>query len=314
MEVSVINVIEEIATNSSGIGLLAIVLAVLLSASVRDSFTSIFKLFLYRDSTIDVDARRESLEQLAQKVAATREELDEILIQGQSEKLRNQIGTFVDSSFSKMVEDKIKDPESLKETVLSGLQGIINERTEEFLRNATVADIEAARQAETELRRREENREKLFNSLSREARNASTLKMVMINLFVVTTILFFAFNVLSPSDFTQTGSAVILGIYLSLGAFMIYIIRTSHYRSLTLLAIQEDDKNFTDLMHFLKRFKSNGDFTEHDVDILRLILQNRSEREHRADHPYEVILKGVSGSNIQFKGGNMSLRKQDRIE
>ena len=311
MQEAIGQIIEILANNSSGLGFLAVVLALVLSGAVRDSFTSLFKLFLYRDSSVDLDARKQSLEELDRKVASTQQELDELLVQGQSEKLRGKVGAFVDSSFREIVEEKIKDPELIRDTVLSGLQGVISERTQEFLSNASVADIEAARQSELELQRREENREKLFYSLSREARNASTLKMVMINLFVVTTMLFFAFNVFRPTDFTQSGSAVILGIYLSLGAFMIYIIRTSHYRSLTLLAIQEDDKNFTDLIHFLKSFKSSGDFTEHDVDILRLILQNRSEREQRADHPYEVILKGVSGSNIQFKDGKMSLAKKD---
>jgi hypothetical protein len=136
-------------------------------------------------------------------------------------------------------------------------------------------------------------------------RSAGRLKTVMINLFVlfnigVLLIYFFAGEALSDRAVTA-----IIGLYVSLAAFIVYIYRTSNFRSSVLLALHEDGKKYYDADEYLKRLKPGASPTDRDVEVLKLLLLNRSEREKMADHPYELILKGVTNSNIQLKGGKM---------
>ncbi|WP_236492237.1 hypothetical protein, partial [Pseudomonas sp. PA-5-4A] len=106
---------------------------------------------------------------------------------------------------------------------------------------------------------------------------------------------------------TLTDKAVtgIIGLYISLAAFIVYIYRTSNFRSSVLLALREDAKKYFDADDYIKRLKAGASPSDRDVEVLKLLLLNRAEREKMADHPYELVLKGVSNSNIQLKGGKM---------
>jgi hypothetical protein len=90
-----------------------------------------------------------------------------------------------------------------------------------------------------------------------------------------------------------------------LAAFIVYIYRTSNFRSSVLLALREDAKKYFDAEDYIRRLKPGASPTDRDVEVLKLLLLNRAEREKMADHPYELVLKGVTNSNIQFKGGKI---------
>ena len=128
----------------------------------------------------------------------------------------------------------------------------------------------------------------------------------MMNLFVFFNLSLLALFVATPERFTDRSSLTVLGVYVSLSAFIIYIYRASNARSASLLAIKEDEKKLASVFDFLETFKKGGAFTNNEVELIRLLLINRVEREKGADHPYEVILKGVTNSTVLLKGGKVS--------
>ena len=73
-----------------------------------------------------------------------------------------------------------------------------------------------------------------------------------------------------------------------------------------MLAIKEDEKKLSDVFDFLSAFKKTPTFTNNEVEIIRALLVNRVEREKGAEHPYEVVLKGVSNSNVLLRGGKIT--------
>ena len=153
--------------------------------------------------------------------------------------------------------------------------------------------------------------EKLLDEISMEQlRNSGRIKTVLINLFVffnVGILMFYIFG--DPSKWVQEAIYGVVGLYISLAAFIIYIYRVSNARTAVVMAIREDSKKYYDALDYLARFKANGDITEHDVDLIRMLITNRSEREKGTEHPYEMIFKSIADSNIQFKGGKMSVSK-----
>ena len=72
------------------------------------------------------------------------------------------------------------------------------------------------------------------------------------------------------------------------------------------MALREDAKKYFDADEYIQRLKEGSSPTERDVEMVKLLLLNHAEREKQADHPYEVVLKGVTNSNIQLKGGKIS--------
>lgn len=145
----------------------------------------------------------------------------------------------------------------------------------------------------------------LETTIQEQMQSAGRLKTVMINLFVMFNIGVLCIYIFGSSTLTDRAVTAIIGLYVSLAAFIVYIYRTSNFRSSVLLALHEDAKKYFDAEDYIKRLKPGASPTDRDVEVLKLLLLNRAEREKMADHPYELILKGVSNSNIQLKGGKM---------
>lgn len=284
------------------------VIVFFLSRALREDVLKIFKLFFYRDESSSAAMQRiDRISKLEKKLKDLEKGIAKGALDSNSELIEKEISSYIDGSLKELVGKKVQDTELIRDTVLKSLHDDVRKEVQEILKNRDLLEIEKSASLQEENKLKLKSHYSLVDTLEKEARNAAMLKMVMINLFVVSTLAFLIFNIFNNTELPQNSYFLILGVYFSLGAFMLYIIRTSHFRSSVLLAIKEDERNHQNAIEYLQKIKGESDLTEHDVDIIRLIMTNRSEREHKANHPYEVILKGVSGTNIQFKGGKMSL-------
>jgi|GEM_PF-2727256 len=219
--------------------------------------------------------------------------------------ISDTVEKYLDEQLINQINTKLSNVEALEKGVVANLQQKVKEETRQYL--DSISQEELVKSLE-----RDRNNQHFFNDLEREAKSASQLKMVMINLFVVATLAFIGFSIIQPRNFSIETYLPVFGLYFSLGAFMLYVIRTAHFRTSVLLAIQEDQRNYYTFEGYLMKYKKDKDLNEHDVEVIRMILTNRSEREHKANHPYEVILKGIEGSNIQFRGGKIEFGKKSK--
>ncbi|WP_419764290.1 MAG: hypothetical protein ACNI28_10960 [Arcobacter sp.] len=250
--------------------------------------------------TNDDGLKNEKISELEKQMKTLEERLTKNVLKDKEELVHQLLEKYIDDNILDLINKKIQNADVIKDSIIKNLKEDIQNTTKNYLTDTSVKDIQEAI-------KKDSNHRFLTNTLEKESRNASTLKMVMINLFVIVTFAFVAFNIVKQPDLSSSAYFATLGLYFSLGAFMLYIIRTSHFRSSVLLAIHEDERNYNNLDEYIYKHKNNEDITEHDVDVIRMIMTNRSEREQKANHPYEVILKGVSGTNVQFKGGKIAL-------
>lgn len=147
----------------------------------------------------------------------------------------------------------------------------------------------------------------LCKTISDEQHSSASLKSRLTNLFILCTLVMLGANFAYGSEITDTNKILVAITYITLSSFLIFIIRTSHNRSAMLISIQEDLKKQSELNDFLIHFKKGKDLTEHDIEFLRLLMVSRAERETKSNHPFEVILKNVSGSNIQLGKSSIKL-------
>lgn len=161
---------------------------------------------------------------------------------------------------------------------------------------------------------RQKRVERFAQVVEHQLASANSTRMVMMNLFVVFNLGLLLTFVLYSNLITDKVSVSIFGVYVSLSAFIIYIYRASNARSASLLSVKEDEKKLFDVFLFLTTFKKGNTFTNNEVELVRQLLINRLERERGADHPYEVILKGVTNSNVLVRGGKVATTKAAKGE
>jgi hypothetical protein len=178
----------------------------------------------------------------------------------------------------------------------------------------SVEDAAQIYQRLSDLQDRIDERTALRVTTEQQLASTSSLKSRMISLFVA-----FNFGVILALIFSPTaitaGKELILGLYISLATFIVYVYRASNARALVLLAIKEDLKRYHDAEKYLSNLRPKAAPSERDIDILKLLMINRSEREKHSEHPYELALKGITNSTILLKGGkvaNVSPRKKDK--
>lgn len=164
----------------------------------------------------------------------------------------------------------------------------------------------------------ETDNKKLLEIQSQEYGSAFSLRNKMINLFsfsVFAMILsFFLLIFLKGDIFSIEKYIVVISLFLSLGFFVIYIIKSSNSRTSTLMSIYENQRNYQNMMHFISRLQVENGVTDNDLEVIRMMLVNYSGREKKVSHPYEIILKGLTNSNIQFSGGKMSVEKNSETK
>ena len=194
--------------------------------------------------------------------------------------------------------------------MLVGLDEVINSSVNSavtsYLEKFTVSDLLQAQRAKLKENQRLDRSNILERTIDEHMRSAGRLKTVMINLFVMFNIGVLLVYLFAAAHLTDRAVTAIIGLYVSLAAFIVYIYRSSNFRTSVLLALREDAKKYFDADEYIQRLKVGSSPTERDVEMVKLLLLNHAEREKQADHPYEVVLKGVTNSNIQLKGGKIS--------
>ncbi|WP_409027689.1 hypothetical protein OX462_02465 [Janthinobacterium sp. SUN098] len=199
----------------------------------------------------------------------------------------NDLAISDDDDFDDVVE------KALIKKVVSGGEGL------------ALADLLKIRDAANEEAKKRARGMSLQRTVEQQLDSASSIKRAMINLFVAVSILITTMMVFKIGFVDADLQKVILGLYVSLATFIVYVYRSSNARALVLLAIKEDSKKYHDVEKFIQRLKPYASPTDRDVDVIKLLLLNRAEREKNSEHPYELVLKGVSNSNILLKGGKV---------
>jgi len=249
--------------------------------------------------------------ELEERLYELSEEVKSDVFKDKLELVENEVEKYVENNLERIIGEKFTEMNSDEVAIKNEIRSIADKSVREFMSGDEISKI-ATQLAEQEVLKRKLTEEKRLNSmLDAQMQNAGTLKTVMINLFVVVNLGILAFYVFGNVGLIPEKAIYgVIGLYVSLATFIVYIYRASNSRTSALLAIREDSKKFYDVLQYLKSFKGNGELTEHDIDLIRMIMTNRAEREKATNHPYEMIFKGVSDSNIQFKGGKMSFEKK----
>ncbi|MNG68867.1 hypothetical protein D3C73_440890 [compost metagenome] len=159
--------------------------------------------------------------------------------------------------------------------------------------------------------------------LDDEYKNSIKLKAILVNLFVFVNIamlllvIAFTYIVIGGSQqnpnfsFPTQLALTMSGLYISFAAFVIYVIKFANSRTLTILALREDWSKQNLLTNLINTIKLKETLNENDVALIKSIMTNRAQREQKTKHPYEIFLQGVSGSNIQFKGGRLQVGRNN---
>lgn len=154
----------------------------------------------------------------------------------------------------------------------------------------------------------EENRwreqRRLETVFRKQLESAGAVRRAMTNLFVLVNLLLIAGIFFKPEQILSNRE-IILGLYISFATFIVYVYRSSNSRALILMAGMEDSKRYHDAEKYLSSLGKRN-LNERDVDVLKLLMINRMEREKNSEHPYELVLKGISNSNILVKGGKIA--------
>lgn len=187
-----------------------------------------------------------------------------------------------------------------KKIVQAELESYCNDRVDTKVRESLGANNELSESYRIRFKKQELSSGHLYDTLIAEQRNSASMKSRLTNLFILFTLVMLGANFIYGNNVSDTNKILVGITYITLSSFLIFIIRTSHQRSAMLIAIQEDLKKQSELVEFFTNYKKDKDLTEHDIEFLKLLMVSRAEREIRANHPFEVVLKNVSGSNIQL--------------
>lgn len=264
------------------------------------------KLFYSEDDRLTIeDSERILL--LEKEVIRLRKDLSKDVLKNASELIESEIRQYLNENIANLAAQELKKSKVLEDSLFIELESRVNTRIDEYLKNQDSEYFLSSRKAKEQESRRFKVEDELYGAVELERKSAGLLKSVMINLFIVVNFALIILYLLKGADITQYGALSISGLYISLAGFIIYIFKSSNSRTSVLLAIKEDLKKQNTALEYIESVQLKGTISENDIDFIRMIMANHAEREKSVNHPYEMILKGVSGTNIQFKGGKMSL-------
>lgn len=287
----------------------SLLLSILKDPSLRLRFVRLFRFMFYIEPQSSLRNAGEVFSELEDRINALETEISQGLLKNKQSVISNAVDTYIKESLDLKISTMLDDDKLVQNVLLGKLQKRADSQIQEYLSGLqTDALVQGAEQAEA-INNRISDTQALDAVIESQNRSASTLRKVMINLFVI-----FNLGVISTYIFAGDildGKALygIIGVYLSLALFIVYIYRTSNARSLVLLAIREDAKKRHDVFAYLQKIAAGRALGEYDIELLRLIGVNRSERERTPKHPYEIILKGIENSSISLQGGRISAQK-----
>ncbi|WP_411132291.1 hypothetical protein AAFX34_15990 [Vibrio vulnificus] len=244
---------------------------------------------------------------LEKEVVKLRKDLSKDVLKNASELIESEIRQYLSENMANLAQEELSKSQTIESNLFVELENRVNNRIDEYLKTKDSEYFSSARKVIEQQERRYKVESELYSAVELERKSAGLLKSVMINLFIVVNFALILLYLLKGADINQYGALSISGLYISLAGFIIYIFRSSNSRTSVLLAIKEDLKKQNTALEYIESVRIKGDVSENDIDFIRMIMANHAEREKTVNHPYEMILKGVSGTNIQFKGGKMSL-------
>jgi hypothetical protein len=290
---------------SALISLIAIIVSLIILANSKARAKLKSTLFLAKEEAGDqsLEARINALEEkISSPVTELNASLDEDALSSLRGKMHLELMTrmpeFINEHLHSLAEGGDELVKALTRRVDTVAQNYIeNIPYSEKLKSAAYTEIWDARAKSV----------KAFSeTVNIQLRSANNIRVFMMNLFMIFNVGILFLLAFSSEKFTDRLSLSIAGIYVSLSAFIIYIYRASNARSASLLSLKEDEKKLQDVFHFLNNFKKGNTYTSNDVEIIRLLMINRFERERGSEHPYEVILKGVTNSTVLLRGGKVA--------
>ncbi|MGL1932245.1 MAG: hypothetical protein OCC45_10845 [Desulfotalea sp.] len=289
-----------------------IVLSILFLLIVRTVFLMWLKRprFFYSEGTENSGSDYEDalkVRHLEREVAKLRKEISSGLLKNASELIDREVSTYLANNLESMTSSKLEDTKLLESKIFEELEKRVNKRIDAYLASKNTEDFAASKRENEIIEKRKVVDNELHRTVEQERKSAGLMKSVMINLFVMVNFALITLFLLKGSQLSQSGALSLSGLYISLAGFIIYIFRASNSRTSVLLAIKEDLKKQNSVMEYIENGNKSGSLTNQDIEFIRILMTNHSEREKKADHPYEMVLKGVSGTNIQFKGGKMAI-------
>ncbi len=278
----------------------------------NSAFKRFFSKFFYSETNVNENVTTlERLDNLEKKLENFKNEIEQSTIKENIPDISKSIESFLSEHLTEMISKKIDEFRLGDQIVLKEIEKITKQEVNNYLATINIETLTKEALHFQSAERKKMNETILDDVSTEQMRNTGQMKSVMINLFVLFNIgilLSFIFG-----NITAMGRQEVLygvtGLYVSLAAFIIYIYRASNARSRVIMAIREDAKKYYDVIDYLAKFKHDGKISEQDIDLIRILLINRSEREKGTEHPYEMVFKSIAGSNIQFKGGKMSVSK-----
>jgi len=248
--------------------------------------------------------------ELEEKVQSIQKLLTNKTLEAQRNAIEAELEDQLTRDIPKIVSRKLEKFKTIDNAFDSEIKSTIEEAVSEFLLANEPSKLLEDRREQLRLKERTERGNILEKTIQEQSQSAGRLKAVMINLFVIFNIGILLIYLFAAASLTDRAVTAIIGLYVSLAAFIVYIYRTSNFRSSVLLALREDAKKYFDADDYIRRLKPGASPNDRDIEVLKLLLLNRAEREKMANHPYELILKGITNSNIQLKGGKMISSKK----
>lgn len=282
------------------------VVTIILNRPFRQSIARAF--FVSSDSDMPRDEAKK-IDDLQKEIELLRARLDAPVSAEATESIRKSLDLQLYSHIPEIVQKHLDRLSKDNDEIVNHFESEARSAAVNHLKSLPFGDLIDSAIYREAWQARTERSEAFLKLLEQQLASANATRMVMMNLFVLFNLLLLVFFVFSPGNYTEKGSLTVLGVYVSLSAFIIYIYRASNARSASLLSIKEDDKKLYDVSIFLNRFKKGNTFSNNEVELIKALLVNRLERERGADHPYEVILKGITNSNVLVRGGKIAEKK-----
>lgn len=157
-------------------------------------------------------------------------------------------------------------------------------------------------------------KKEINNYLEEEFYSAKATRAIFTNLFFFSTVIVIsAFIYLDKLNYEVR---ITIGcIYFGLSLFILFIIKSCYSRIAVIFSILEDQDKKSDIRDFFVKYKKGTDMNEHDIELIKIMNISRAEREKTAKHPYELILKNISGSSLSFGSSKINIKeKKDEPE
>jgi hypothetical protein len=286
----------------------------LLNSKFRNRLVRTFFLSTESEPGAQEGASAKEISELRAAIQSLQEQVNKPLSEESAAALRRQLDVELYSHVPDIVQKHLERLRKNEDALVQHFDKSAEDAAVAHLKGIPFSDLISSVIYRESWEAKTEGKERFVKLMDGQLNSANATRIAMMNLFVFFSISLLALFLFAPSSLSDKTSLSILGVYVSLSAFIIYIYRASNARSAALLSIREDEKKLFDVFLFLTSFKKTSTFTNNDVELIKLLLVNRFEREKGADHPYEVILKGVTNSNVLVRGGKVSAAKAQKGE